>query len=307
MLNYILKRLLSSIITLFAVITITFFLVHAIPGGPFTGDKALSPAIQHNLEVKYGLDKPLGQQYVIYLENLLHGDLGQSTSSEGRSVNQIIHDCFPASAKVGLCALLYAIILGMIMGIIAALKHGKFLDNFCLVLSTFGVTIPSMILAPILVYIFAVNLNLLPAVGLDGGISNYILPAISLGSLSMAFITRLIRSSLLEVLKQDYVKVARAKGLSKSKIVIKHALRNSLVPLITYLGPLTAAVLTGSFVVETVFGIPGIGQQYVTSISNRDYPAVLGITIFFCAFLIAANFIVDILYVVVDPRIKIDK
>jgi oligopeptide transport system permease protein len=305
MLKYILKRLVSSIITIWFVITVTFFLMHAIPGGPFTSDRKLPPAVEQNLDAKYGLNKPLVVQYETYLVNLVHGDLGDSMTTIGLTVNQVISQSFPYSLSVGICAILFSLLIGLVLGIIAALQQGKFLDNFCMIISTLGVAVPSMILAPVLIYVFAVKLGVLPAVGLDTP-SNYIMPAIALGSYYMAFIARLVRSSLVEVVRQDYIRVARAKGLSKSKIVLKHALRNSLIPLITYLGPITAGVLTGSFVIETVFGIPGIGREFVQSISNRDYTTILGVTVFFCTFLIAANFIVDLLYVVVDPRIKLD-
>ncbi|KOF55646.1 MULTISPECIES: ABC transporter permease [Clostridium] len=304
MLKYILKRLVSSIITIWFVITVTFFLMHAIPGGPFTGDRKLPPAVEQNLNIKYGLNKPLGVQYEKYLTDLLHGDLGPSMTTEGLTVNQVIGNSFPSSLKVGICAILFALSAGLILGIIAALKQGKFLDNLCMMISTVGVAVPSMILAPVLIYVFAVKFGILPAVGLDKP-SNYIMPAIALGLYYMAFIARLIRSSLVEVIRTDYVKVARAKGLSKGKIILKHVLRNSLIPLVTYLGPITAGLLTGSFVIESVFGIPGIGREFVQSISNRDYTTTLGVTVFFCAFLIVANLIVDLLYVVIDPRIKL--
>ncbi|WP_026884469.1 ABC transporter permease [Clostridium akagii] len=305
MLKYILKRILSSIITIWFVITVTFILMHTIPGGPFTSDRKLPPAVELNLNIKYGLDKPLSGQYVAYLTDLIHGDLGPSMTTEGLTVNQVIAGSFPNSLKVGLCAILFAIIIGVILGIVAALQQGKLWDNLCMIIATIGVAVPSMILAPILIYVFAVQLGWLPAVGLDLP-SNYIMPAIALGLYYMSFISRLVRSSLVDVIKLDYIKVARAKGLSKGKIILKHALRNSLIPLITYLGPITAGVLTGSFVIETVFGIPGIGREFVQSISNRDYTTTLGVTVFFCVFLIAANFIVDLLYMVVDPRIKLE-
>lgn len=305
MLKYILKRLLSSIITIWFVITVTFFLIHAIPGGPFTSDRKIPPAIEQNLKAKYGLDKPLGVQYERYLISLIHGDLGLSMNTDGLTVNQLIATLFPASLKVGICAIIFAILFGMLLGIAAALNQGKILDNICMIISTFGVAVPSMILAPVIIYIFAVKFNILPAVGLDSPLS-YIMPAIALGLYYMSFIARLIRSSVVETIRTDYVRVAKAKGLSKYSVVLKHILRNSLIPVVTYLGPITAGVLTGSFVIESVFGIPGIGREFVQSISNRDYTTILGVTVFFCTFLIAANLIVDLLYVVIDPRIKLD-
>lgn len=305
MFKYILKRLVSSIITLWFVITITFFLMHAIPGGPFTGDRKLPAAVMDNLNEKFGLNKPLGVQYKNYLIDLVHGDLGLSMYTQGMTVNQFIKDLFPASLKVGICAIIFAVVFGMLLGIIAALRQGKLLDNICMVISTFGVAVPSMILAPVMIYIFAVKFNILPAVGLDSPL-NYIMPAVALGLYYMAFIARLIRSSIVEVIRTDYIKVARAKGLSKYKIVFKHILKNSLIPVVTYLGPITAGVFTGSFVIESVFGIPGLGRQFVQSISNRDYTVIMGVTVFFCSLLIICNLIVDLMYVVIDPRIKLD-
>lgn len=305
MLKYILKRFASSIVTIWVVITVTFFMMHAIPGGPFTGEKTLPPAIKANLEAKYGLDKPLGAQYLNYLKNILHGDFGASMTFQGRTVNDVIAYSFPTSAKLGACSIIVALMFGLIMGVIAALKQGKWQDNLCMIISTIGVTVPSFVMATLLSYFFAVKLGWFPAVGFDGP-ANYVLPSIALGGYSMAFIARLVRSSLLEVVRQDYVRVARAKGLPKFKVVSKHALRNSLIPLVTYMGPLVASILTGSFVVESIFGIPGLGREFVVSIGNRDYSTTLGVTVFFCTFLIVANFIVDILYVVIDPRIKLE-
>lgn len=305
MTRYILKRLFYTVITLWIVITATFFLMHAIPGDPFTEDKKVPPQIMANLKAKYGLDKSLPEQYVVYLGDLLHGDLGMSIKNEGRTINEIIAYSFPTSAKLGGVAVLFATVFGIIMGIIAALKQGRWQDNFCMVISTIGVTVPSFVMATLLMYIFALKLQILPAIGFDGP-ENYIMPAIALGGYSMAFIARLSRSSLLEVVKQDYIKVARAKGLSKGKIIYKHALKNSLLPIVTYLGPVIAGILTGSFVVESMFGIPGLGREFVVSISNRDYTEILGVTIFYAAFLIVCNLIVDLLYVVIDPRIKLE-
>ena len=306
MLKYILKRLFSSVVTIWVVITATFFLIHAMPGGPFDSDKKLPESVKANLEEKFGLNKSLGEQYTTYLKNVtLRGDLGPSMKYEGRTVNEVIRYSFPASAKLGLCSIALAVILGILMGLVAALNQGKWQDNLCMFVSTLGVTIPSFVMATIFIYFFAVKLGWLPAVGFDGP-KFYILPAIALGGYSTAFIARLSRSSLLEIIRQDYIKVAKAKGLSKSKIIYKHTLRNSLIPIVTYLGPIFASILTGSFVIETLFGIPGLGREFVQSIGNRDYTTTLGVTIFYSAFLILCNLIVDLLYVVIDPRIKID-
>ncbi|OAA90221.1 ABC transporter permease [Clostridium ljungdahlii] len=305
MLKYILKRLVYSVITIWIVISITFLLMHMIPGGPFDDEKKLPPQIKANLEQKFGLDKPLSQQYTTYLGNIVHGELGPSMRYEGKSVNQVISQSFPASAKVGILAIAFALILGLFMGIIAALHQGKWQDSLAMVISTFGVTVPNFVMATFFIYFFSVKLGWFPAVGLDSP-SSYVLPAVALGTYSMAFIARLSRSSLLEVIRQDYIKVAKAKGLPQIKIIYKHALRNSLIPIVTYIGPLFAGILTGSFVVENIFGIPGLGREFVQSIYNRDYTTILGVTIFYSAFLIVCNLVVDILYVIIDPRIKLE-
>lgn len=306
MLRYILKRLLASAVTIWVVITLTFFLMHKIPGGPFDSDKKLPDQVKANLEAKFGLNKPLGEQYTIYLKNVvLHGELGPSMRYEGKSVNDVIKYSFPASAKLGACAIVFALIAGIYMGITAALHQSKWQDNLCMVISTIGVTVPSFVMATFLMYFFAVKLGWFPAVGFDGP-QNLVLPTLALGGYCMAFIARLSRSSLLEVIRQDYIKVAKAKGLSKAKIIYKHALKNSLIPIVTYMGPLIAGILTGSFVIETLFGIPGLGREFVQSIGNRDYTTTLGVTIFFSTFLVLCNLIVDLLYVIIDPRIKLE-
>ncbi|MBA5849893.1 ABC transporter permease [Clostridium sp. cel8] len=305
MLKYILKRLVYSAITIWIVITITFFLMHLIPGGPFDDAKKLPPQIKANLEQKFGLDKPLSEQYSTYLSNIVHGDLGPSMRYEGKTVNQVISESFPASAKVGTLAILFALILGLIMGIVAALNQGKWQDNIAMLISTLGVTVPNFVMATFFMYFFSVKLGWFPTIGLDSP-KSYVLPAIALGAYSMSFIARLSRSSLLEVIRQDYIKVAKAKGLSRSKVIYKHALKNSLIPIVTYIGPLFAGILTGSFVIENIFGIPGLGREFVQSIYNRDYTTILGVTIFYSAFLILCNLVVDILYVIIDPRIKLE-
>lgn len=305
MLKYILKRLGISILTIWIVITVTFVLMHKIPGGPFDSDKKLPPQVEASLNEKFGLDKPLFEQYTTYLGNVLHGDLGPSMRYEGRTVNEVISYSFPNSARLGLCAITFALVVGTYIGIKAALNQGKWQDKLAMLIATLGVTVPSFVLANLFIYYFAVKLGWFPAVGFDGPIY-YVLPAIALGGYSMAFISRLSRSTLIDVVRQDYIKVAKAKGLTKAKIIYKHALKNCLIPLITYIGPLFAGVLTGSFVIETLFGIPGLGREFVQSIYNRDYTTILGITIFYSTFLIFCNLIVDILYAVIDPRIKLD-
>lgn len=306
MVKYILKRIFASLVTIWIVATLTFFLMHAIPGDPFTSDKKLPPQVLANLQAKFGLDKPLHTQYSNYFKGIITNfDFGVSMKNEGKTVNDIITYSFPTSAKLGGVSIVFTLLIGVLMGVAAALKQGKWLDNLMMVISTIGITVPSFVMSVLLMYIFAVKYQLLPAIGLDSP-NSYILPVISLSGVSMAFISRMARSSLLEVVRQDYIKVAKAKGMSDGKIIFKHALRNSLIPIVTYLGPVVAGVLTGSFVVESIFGIPGLGREFVQGIANRDYTLIMGVTIFYGAFLIICNLIVDILYVVIDPRIKLE-
>ncbi|WP_160678543.1 ABC transporter permease [Clostridium sp. C8-1-8] len=305
MFKYTLKRIAISLLTIFIVITATFFLIRAIPGGPFTGEKKLAPSILENLNKKFGLNKPLGQQYTTYVSTIItKGDLGPSMQYEGTTVNDVIKKFFPVSARLGLASVIFSLVFGVLLGILSALKENKWQDRVSMVISTIGVTVPSFVMATLLTYFFAIKFKIFPAIGLKTPAS-YILPTIALGGYSMAFVSRLSRSSLVEVLRQDFIRVAKAKGLSQRVVISKHALRNSMIPIITYVGPLLASVLTGSFVVESIFGIPGLGREFVTSIGNRDYTLIMGLTIFYCAFLVLCNLIVDILYGFVDPRIKI--
>lgn len=305
MIKYILKRLGISVITIFIVITATFFLMRLMPGGPFDGEKPLPPEIKASLEAKYGLDKSLGEQYSMYLKDLLKGDLGPSMKYKGREVQEIISYSFPASAKLGGVAVVISLIFGILLGIIAALKYNRWPDTICMVLATLGVTLPSFVIATLLMYVFGVKLSLVPITGLDSW-KSYILPSIALAGYSIAFISRLARSKLLEVLKSDYIRTAKAKGVNGRRIMFKHALRNTLIPIVTYVGPLIAGILTGSFVVEKIFAIPGLGREFVTTITNRDYTTILGVTIFYSTLLILCNLIVDIMYVIIDPRIKLE-
>lgn len=304
MLRYIGQRLVASILTLFIVVTATFFLIRSLPGGPFQGEKNYPPEVMASMEAKYGLNKPISEQYISYMGNLLKGDLGPSLKYQGRTVNDIVGYSFPASAKLGIVSIIVSVLVGTWLGIVSALNQGKWQDKLCIVASTVGVTVPSFVLATFLIYIFSLKLHLLPTIGFSKPI-HYIMPVLALGGYSMAFIARLSRSSLLDVIRQDYMRTAKAKGLSKRVITYKHALKNSLIPIITYLGPLTAAIITGSFVVEQIFGIPGLGREFVTTINNRDYTAIMGITVFYSGLVIICNFIVDILYSIVDPRIKL--
>jgi oligopeptide transport system permease protein len=303
--RYIIKRLFISVLTVFIITTVTFFLMHLIPGNPFLGDKTLPPNIMHNLEVKYGLNRPLISQYGTYLNDLLHGDFGVSIKQQGRAVTDIITSSFPVSARLGLVAVAFALIVGTILGILSALKNGKGLDHTVMILATLGTSIPSFVIATVSMILFGVLLQWLPTYGLDDP-SAYILPAFALSFFPLSFIARLMRSSMLDVINQDYIKTARAKGLKESKVILKHAMKNAIQPVVTYLGTLMAGVLTGSFVIEKVFTIPGLGKFFVDSITNRDYPVILGTTIFYAMFLIIMYLLVDVIYMIIDPRIKLN-
>lgn len=302
--GYIIKRIFNAFIVLWIVITITFFLMHAIPGGPFTAEKSLPPYVLHSIEERYKLNDPLYKQYGDYLCNLVQGDLGPSFKYPGRSVNDIIKDGFPVSFKLGIEAILIAIIIGIPAGILAGVKKDKWQDRAVNFFTTLGVAVPSFVVAALLIYVLSTKLHLLPA-AMWNGWRYEIMPALALSGMPMSFIARLTRSSMLDILSQDYIKTARAKGLSWSKVLIKHALPNSLIPVVTYLGPMTASILTGSFVIETIFAIPGLGQYFVTSSYNRDYTVILGVTIFYSVIVIVLNMVVDLLYPLLDPRIKI--
>lgn len=280
--------------------------MHTIPGGPFKKEKALPPAIQRNIEERYKLNDPLWKQYADYLKNLLRGDLGPSFKYLGRSVNDIIRDGFPVSAALGAWAILFALVVGVPAGIISALNQNKWQDNAVMAIAIIGVSVPNFVIATLLMYVFAVKLRWLP-VAMWGTPKHVILPMIALAGFPAAFFARLMRSSTLDVLSQDYIRTARAKGLSWYAVVVKHVVKNAILPVVTYLGPLVAGILTGSFVVENIFAIPGLGRYYVTSIYNRDYTTIMGVTIFYSAFLVLVNFLVDITYGWIDPRIKLVK
>jgi oligopeptide transport system permease protein len=306
MLSYILKRFFNSAIVLLVVITITFLLMHAIPGGPFTTEKNLPPAILKNIEERYRLNDPLWKQYGNYLNNLAHLDLGPSFKYQDRTVNQIIKESFPVSFELGMSSIILSLLLGIPAGIIAALKRNKWQDFTVMFLATFGVSVPSFVFAAALIHVFAIKLALLPA-AMWGGLEYRILPSIALAGMPTAFIARLTRSSMLDVLGQDYIRTARAKGLAQHVITYRHALKNALIPVITYIGPMAAGILTGSFIIETLFAIPGLGRYFVTSIYNRDYTTILGVTIFYSMLVVGLNMVVDLVYPLLDPRIKLGK
>ena len=304
MLKYILKRILLAIVTIWAVATLTFFLMNMVPGGPFLSEKAISPQATAALEAKYGLDKPLWQQYLTYMAGASHGDFGDSLKQRGRTVMDIIAMKFPVSARVGGVSVLVALLLGVPLGCIAALKRGKFLDNLISVVSTCGIAVPSFVICTLLLYFFGVRLQILPTMGLTSW-KHYVMPVMALAFYPTAYIMRLMRSSMLDVLGQDYMRTAKAKGLAGGKILFKHALRNAILPVITYVGPLLAYTVTGSFVVEKIFTIPGLGGEFISAINGRDYTLIMGTTIFLATLIIIMNVVVDIVYKIVDPRIKL--
>lgn len=303
--KFIFKRVIMALFTIFVAATITFFLMKLVPGSPFASEKSNEIA-QQALNEKYGLDKPVLEQYKIYLGQLLQGDLGISYKLQRNvPVTTIIKQSFPISAKIGLMAIIFALAFGIPLGCISALRREKWQDSLIRIISTLGIAVPSFVIATASMLIFSIELKLLPTYGLSSP-SSYILPVFTLGFYPMCYITRLMRSSMLDALGQDYIRTARAKGLSERVITFKHALKNSLIPVITYLGPLVAFTLVGGFVVEKVFNIPGLGRYFIKAIDARDYNIIMGTTVFLAAFIIFMNLVCDILYKLVDPRIKLD-
>ena len=302
---YILKRILLAILTIWIVITITFFVMHAVPGGPFMSEKAITKEAQAALEAKYGLDKPMGEQYATYLKDVVtRFDFGPSLKQRGRQVNDIIADGLRTSVKLGLIAAVLAAVLGVVLGAVAALRRNTVLDKFIMVLTTAFISMPSFIMGSFLLLFLSVKLGWFPANG--STTAGLVLPVVTLSLSPMANITRLTRSSMLDVLGQDYIRTARAKGVSGQKIIFGHALKNSLIPVLTYVGPMLAFIVTGSMVVEQIFAVPGIGRQFVSSITNRDYTMIMGTTIFLASLIVIMNLVSDLLYKVVDPRIEFD-
>ncbi len=304
--NYYVKRILSALFTLFLIATITFFMMHALPGGPFSRERALPAAVEAALNAKYNLDAPLLVQYTDYMWGLIRFDLGPSFRHLGRTVQGLIATGFPISAKIGILSVLAILVFGLPLGIISALKQNRPADYMVMFLATLGVTIPSFVIATVFLYVFSGLLGWVPAFGLTK-FSSYIGPVIALSGYSLSFVTRLTRSSMLEVLSQDYIRTARANGIPEWKVLYKHALKNALIPVVTYVGPMIAAVLTGSFVVERIFSIGGIGRYFVDSVGTRDYTMIMGITIFYAALYIIMVLLVDIAYSFIDPRIRLGK
>lgn len=304
--QYLLKRLIMSLITIWAIVTLTFFLMHSIPGNPFAQEGKMPKTVYENLQKKYGLDKPLTEQYVIYLKNLLKGDFGDSMKSKVETVNEMINRGFPVSAYIGAEALLIALIIGPALGAMAALYQNKLPDYLSMIIAIIGISVPSFIMGTVLIQFVAKPISWIP-IGGWGSFKHTILPSISLSLLPLAYTARLMRSSMLEVLGQDYIKTAKSKGIQRSSVILKHAVRNAILPIISVLGTLVSNLLAGSFVVEKIFGIPGLGSFFVKSISNRDYTLIMGTTIFYSIILIIMLFFVDIAYVLIDPRIRLTK
>ncbi|HRQ63644.1 MAG TPA: oligopeptide ABC transporter permease OppB [Xanthomonadaceae bacterium] len=303
--RYVLRRLLGAIPTLFILLTLAFFMIRMAPGGPFDGDKVLPPEIQANLDAKYRLDQPLWQQYFSYLGDILQGDLGPSFQYRDFTVNELIAQGFPVSLRLGASALFLAFTFGVLIGSVAAWRQNSKLDHWLMGSSMVGIAVPNFVVAPLLVLLFGVTLGWLPAGGWGGGaFSHLILPIIALSLPYLAYIARLTRGSMVETLRSDFIRTARAKGLPESKVLLKHALRPALLPVVSYLGPAAAAIITGSVVIEQIFGLPGMGRYFVQGALNRDYTLVMGVVIFVGVLIVVFNLIVDVLYAILDPRIR---
>lgn len=306
MLKYILKRLVAGALSLFVLVTITFFLMHVIPGGPF------SPSDQRNvpekilvqISEKYGLNDPLPVQYGRYLKNLLHGDMGSSFKKQDTTVNELIANGFPVSARIGVLGIVAALVVGIPLGVVAAVKRGKLADGFSMVFATIGVSVPSFVVCVLMMYLFCEKWKLFPSYGLTSW-KHYILPVFCMAFSQIAYITRLTRSSMLETMRQDYIRTERSKGVPEFQVIGKYAMKNSILPVVTYIGPLVATLLTGTFIIEKLFSIPGLGRYFISAITDRDYSVTLGLTVFLGAMIIVCNLVVDIMYAVIDPRVKI--
>ncbi len=303
MLKYIVKRVLLALLTILIICMITFFVMHAVPGGPFNREKALSQSTIDALNARYGLDKPLWSQFINYMRSLLKGDFGVSLKN-GREIRDIIAESFPISARLGLTAMAFALSLGIIFGSAAAIMRNKWPDRVIVFFSTLFTAVPSFVLATLLLLIFSIKLGWVPV--WTATETHYVLPVMALAAYPLAYTTRLSKTSMLDALSQDYIRTARSKGVPKWKIIFKHALKNSLIPVITYAGPQIAYIITGSMVVETVFTVGGIGTKFVSAINNRDYTLIMATTIFLATLMVIATMICDILYKLVDPRIKFD-
>ena len=305
MLRFVVRRLLQVIPVLFVIITATFFMVRFVPGGPFTAEKAIPPEILKNLEAHYGLDQPLWRQYLTYLGSIARGDLGPSFKYPNRTVNEIIGDKLPVSLELGGLALIVALALGLTLGVLAAVRRNTWLDYLASSTGLLGICVPTFVLGPLLVLFFAIHLGWFNASGWYGP-ADRVLPALTLGFVYAAYIMRLTRGGMLEVLNQDFIRTARAKGASETRIVFRHALRGGLLPVVAFLGPGIAGILTGSFVIETIFQIPGLGREFVNSAFNRDYTLVLGTVVLYATLIVACNLVVDVVQVWLNPRLKFE-
>lgn len=303
MAKYVVKRILLAIVTVFIICAITFFAMNAIPGGPFSSEKALSPEVEKVLMQRFNLDKPVTTQFVLYMKSLAHGDFGVSIKT-GRDIATTVFDSFKVSARLGGMAALVALVCGLVLGSIAALTRNRWPDRLIIFFSTLATAVPSFVLATLLLLVFCIQLGWFPVFSTNN--QNYVLPVISLAMYPMAYITRLTKTSMLDALGQDYVRTARAKGVPQVKVIFKHALRNALIPVITYVGPMLAFILTGSLVVENIFTIGGLGAKFVTGITTRDYPMIMATTIFLATLMVALNLISDLVYKLVDPRITFE-
>ncbi len=305
MITYVLKRIGIGLLTIFVLVTLAFFLMKILPGGPFDSERVQDPRVEEIIAQKYNLDKPVHQQYFIYLKELLQGDLGLSFKKAGVSVASLITKLSPITMRLGFVAFGFSVTIGITLGIIAALTKHTWVRTLIVAGATLGISIPGFLLAIFLIYVFAVNLRALPVIGLSTW-RHYVMPTMALSFYPIAFISRMTRSTLTEVLKQDYIVMARSKGLSRRTIILRHALKNALIPIVTYLGPMIAFLMIGSFVIENLFAIPGIGKELVNAIQGRDYPVILGLIIFLGALVITMNLVVDLFLGVVDPRIKVN-
>ena len=305
MLRFVLRRLLEMIPVLWVIVTATFFMIRFVPGGPFTAEKAVTPEVLRNLEAHYGLDKPLYRQYLDYLGNLLQGDLGPSFKYANRTVNEIIADKLPTSLELGLLALAVALTVGLTLGVLAAIRRNTWLDYLCSSVAITGISVQTFVLGPLLVLFFAIYLGWFNASGWYGP-ADRVLPAATLGCVYAAYVARLTRGGMLEVLGQDFIRTARAKGASETRVVFRHALRGGLLPVVSFLGPAIAGILTGSFVIETIFQIPGLGREFVNSAFNRDYTLVLGTVILYATLIIVLNLVVDVVQVWLNPKLKFE-
>ncbi|MDZ5710970.1 ABC transporter permease [Jeotgalibacillus haloalkalitolerans] len=306
MAGYIAKRFMMMVVTILVIATLTFVLMNAIPGSPFNEDRGTSEAVQANMNAHFGLDQPLYVQYGMYLKSIATFDFGPSIKNPNQTVNDLLGRGFPISAELGIITILLALISGVVLGVLAALRHNGVIDYLAMTLAVLGISIPNFVLATLVIQQFAVNWGVLPAATWSSP-AHMVLPVIALATGPMAIIARLTRSSMLEVLTQDYIKMARAKGLTPFKIVVKHALKNAMLPVVTILGTLVAGILTGTFVIEKIFAIPGMGKYFVDSINDRDYPVIMGTTVFYSSILVIMLFLVDVAYTLLDPRIKLVK